>query len=157
MASNPKWNQPVDGWKRYFTDWIREPENIAVMHSNIFFDFRPVHGDQDLAAELKNHIFEHVDANRMFLAFLARSAVQNPPPLSFFRNVVVERSGEHRDAFDIKARAMTPLADAARVLVYDYGINIYGSTSAGARRAATCTSRSSTSSSARRFGTHSRS
>ncbi len=128
MASNPKWNQSLDGWKRYFSEWIREPENIAVMHSNIFFDFRPVYGDQVLAAELKHHIFEQVDANRLFLAFLARNAVQNPPPLSFFRNVVVERSGEHRDAFDIKARAMTPLADAARVLVYDYGINIYGST-----------------------------
>jgi CBS domain-containing protein len=59
---------------------------------------------------------------------MARSAVQNPPPLSFFRNVIVERSGEHRDAFDIKARAMTPLADAARVLIYDFGIDIYGST-----------------------------
>jgi CBS domain-containing protein len=42
--------------------------------------------------------------------------------------MVVERSGEHRDAFDIKARAMMPLADAARVLVYDLGISIYGST-----------------------------
>jgi CBS domain-containing protein len=42
--------------------------------------------------------------------------------------MVVERSGEHRDAFDIKARAMMPLADAARVLIYDLGINIYGST-----------------------------
>ena len=128
MASNPKWNQSLDGWKRCFTQWIREPENMAVMHSNIFFDFRPVYGDQSLAGELKDHIFEQVDANRMFLSFLARSAVQNPPPLSFFRNVVVERSGEHRDAFDIKARAMTPLADAARVLVYDFAINIYGST-----------------------------
>ena len=128
MASNPKWNQSVDDWKRCFTEWIREPENVAVMHSNIFFDFRPVYGEQGLAAELKNHIFEHVDANRLFLAFMARNAVLNPPPLSFFRNVVVERSGEHRDTFDIKARAMTPLADAARILVYDYKINIYGST-----------------------------
>ena len=42
--------------------------------------------------------------------------------------MVVERSGEHRDAFDIKLRAMTPLTDAARILVYDLGINIYGST-----------------------------
>jgi CBS domain-containing protein len=42
--------------------------------------------------------------------------------------MIVERGGEHTDAFDIKARAMMPLADAARVLVYDLGINIYGST-----------------------------
>lgn len=129
MASNPKWNQPLQVWKGYFTNWIHEPENIAVMHSNIFFDFRPVLGDQSLAAALKAHIFEHVEANQLFLAFLARAAVKNPPPLSFFRNMIVERSGEHRDAFDIKARAMTPLADAARVLIYDFGIDIYGSTS----------------------------
>ena len=128
MASNPKWNQPLEGWKQSFSDWIREPESIAVMHTNIFFDFRPVWGQNALAAELKQTIFELVEANRLFLAFQARNAVQNPPPLSFFRNMVVERSGEHRDAFDIKARAMTPLADAARVLIYDFGIEIYGST-----------------------------
>lgn len=128
MASNPKWNQPLTAWKRYFSGWMHEPENIAVMHSNIFFDFRPVFGDESLAAELKGHIFERLKSDRAFLSFFARNAAQNPPPLSFFRNMIVERSGEHRDAFDIKARAMMPLADAARVLVYDLGINIYGST-----------------------------
>ena len=30
---------------------------------------------------------------------------------------MVEKSGEHADDFDIKARAMMPLADAARVLI----------------------------------------
>jgi CBS domain-containing protein len=128
MASNPKWNQPLRSWKRYFSDWTREPENIAVMHTNIFFDLRPVYGDAALAAELKGHIFERVKVDRLFLSFFAKNATKNPPPLSFFRNMIVERSGEHRDAFDIKARAMMPLADAARVLVYDLGINIYGST-----------------------------
>jgi len=128
MASNPKWNQPLGGWKGYFSGWVREPENVAVMHTNIFFDFRPVWGDTSLASDLKKYIFDCIDANRLFLAFLARSAVQNPPPLSFFRDMVVERSGEHQDAFDIKARAMTPLADAARVLIYDFGIELYGST-----------------------------
>ncbi|MFZ1865098.1 MAG: DUF294 nucleotidyltransferase-like domain-containing protein [Polyangiales bacterium] len=128
MASNPKWNQPLGAWKRYFSDWIREPEKIAVMHTNIFFDLRPVHGDETLAHALKSHIFERIKTDRAFLAFFAQNATQNPAPLSFFRNMIVERSGEHRDAFDIKARAMMPLADAARVLIYDLGINIYGST-----------------------------
>jgi CBS domain-containing protein len=81
-----------------------------------------------LGSELKRYIFELVETERAFLSFFARNAVQNPPPLSFFRNMIVERSGEHRDAFDIKARAMTPLADAARVLIYEFGIDIYGST-----------------------------
>ncbi len=128
MASNPKWNQPLSQWKKYFNGWIREPEQVAVMHTNIFFDFRPVAGDTALASELKAHIFEQVSSQRSFLGFFAKHATQNPPPLSFFRNMIVERSGEHRDAFDIKARAMMPLADAARVLVYDFGIDMYGST-----------------------------
>ncbi|NNE19377.1 MAG: CBS domain-containing protein [Myxococcales bacterium] len=128
MASNPKWNQPLGAWKRCFSQWIREPENVAVMHTNIFFDFRPVYGENALAAELKGHIFESITVDRSFLSFFALNATRNPPPLSFFRNMIVERSGEHRDAFDIKARAMMPLADAARVLVYDLGIDIYGST-----------------------------
>ena len=128
MASNPKWNQPLASWKRLFAEWIHEPENIAVMHTNIFFDFRPVYGDTVLAAELKSHIFERIKVDRSFLSFFAKNATRNPPPLSFFRNMIVERSGEHRDAFDIKARAMMPLADAARILVYDLGIDIYGST-----------------------------
>jgi len=128
MASNPKWNQPLSSWKRLFSEWIHEPENIAVMHTNIFFDFRPVYGDSALAAELKGHIFDRIKVDRSFLGFFAKNATRNPPPLSFFRNMIVERTGEHRDAFDIKARAMMPLADAARVLVYDLGIDIYGST-----------------------------
>ena len=47
---------------------------------------------------------------------MAKNALLNPPPLSFFRNIIVEKEGEHKDAFDIKLRAMMPLADAARVL-----------------------------------------
>ncbi len=128
MASNPKWNRPLLDWKGYFHDWIHEPESVAVMHTNIFFDLRPVFGDDTLATNLKNYIFERVDAERAFLSFFARAATTNPPPLGFFRNMMIERSGEHRDAFDIKARAMMPLADAARVLVYDLGIDMYGST-----------------------------
>ena len=128
MASNPKWNQPLSQWKRYFTEWIHEPANIAVMHTNIFFDLRPAYGDDALAAQIKDHIFERLKTDRMFLTHFAHHATQNPPPLSFFRNMIVERSGDHQNAFDIKSRAMMPLADAARVLVYDLGINIYGST-----------------------------
>ena len=38
----------------------------------------------------------------------------------FFRNLVLEKNGEHKDSFDIKLRAMMPLADAARVLILQH-------------------------------------
>jgi CBS domain-containing protein len=46
--------------------------------------------------------------------------------MGFFRNFIVEKSGEQRDKFDIKLRAMMPLADAARLLMLShrvFGIN----------------------------------
>lgn len=57
-----------------------------------------------------------------FLSFMAKDALSNPPPLSFFRNFVVEKSGSHKDEFDLKLRAMLPLVDAARVLALQHAL-----------------------------------
>jgi len=122
MANNPKWCQPLSGWQEYFQHWILSPEPMALMHSTIFFDFRPVYGETQLADDLKSFILEKVVAGRGFIQFLAKNALQNPPPLSFFRNFIVESSGKHANEFDIKSRSMMPLCDAARVLCYDLQI-----------------------------------
>lgn len=121
MASNPKWCQPLAEWKKYFSGWIMQPQEKALMLSTIFFDYRPVYGSETLIAQLKDHLKKEIREERIFLNFLAKNALKNPPPLSFFKNLVVERSGEHQHEFDIKARAMMPLVDIARVLSLDIG------------------------------------
>ncbi|MBE63849.1 MAG: histidine kinase, partial [Flammeovirgaceae bacterium] len=45
-------------------------------------------------------------------------------PLSFFKNLIVERSGKHEDNFDVKRRAMIPLVDSARVLALEHGLKV---------------------------------
>jgi CBS domain-containing protein len=135
MASNPELTRPMSAWKASFDKWIRTPEPKALMLANIFFDLRPLEGDRALADQLVEHIRAAIRAERAFLPFLAHSALQNPAPLSFFRGFVVEKSGSHADGFDLKARAMMPLADAARVLTYDLELDPRGvSTSARFRR-----------------------
>lgn len=119
MASNPKWCLSLSEWKDLFSEWVNQPNADAILHSNIFFDFRPVFGNANLSKELTKHIFSDVEKQRIFLAFMAKNALKNPPPLSFFRNFVVEKGGEHKDEFDIKKRAMMPLVDAARVLTIE--------------------------------------
>jgi len=119
MASNPAWCLSLEDWKKQFSSWIFEPAPKAIMHCTIFFDYRAVYGMGELAAGLTGHIFKIIKGQALFLGLLAKDALQNPPPLTFFRNFVVESSGEHKDEFDIKARAMMPLADAARVLILD--------------------------------------
>lgn len=116
MAANPQWCMSLSEWKAQFSRWMLEPEPKAVMLCTIFFDYRPVYGQANLAEALTTHIFSVIDREAIFLAFLAKNALENPPPLTFFRDIMVERSGEHKHEFDIKARAMMPLCDAARVL-----------------------------------------
>ena len=117
MANNPDWVQPLSQWKTYFSQWISLPTPEALLKSSIFFDYRPVTGYKPLAEELTEHIYQEIRVKKGFLNFLAKSAVDTPPPLGFFKDFIVEKSGDHRDQFDIKSRAMLPLTDLARVLV----------------------------------------
>ena len=122
MASNPDLNRPLSEWKKKFGHLIESPDPKALMWASIFFDVRAVAGSVELGAALWDHIFEVKERSRGFLTFLAKNAESNPAPLSFFRNFVMERSGAHADTFDIKARAMMPLSDAARVFALDLEI-----------------------------------
>jgi CBS domain-containing protein len=121
MASNPKFCQPLSAWKKYFSNWIENPEPNAVMNSTIFFDYRTTYGNIKLQKALDEHLEKTISKHRIFLNHLAQNARQNPAPLSFFKKFVVEKSGEHKDNFDIKKRAMMPLSDAARVLCLESG------------------------------------
>ena len=126
MANNPEWCQPLSIWKGYFKQWILNPDPEALLKISIFFDYRAVYGAKELAQEMTSHIYNLVGERKIFLNFLAKNALLNPAPLGFFRNFLVEKSGQHQDKFDIKLRAMMPLVDAARLLVLSHqvvGIN----------------------------------
>lgn len=122
MGSNPELCLPLSGWTAKLEKLVRVPEPKALMEASIFFDFRHAHGDPSLPASMRESLTEDTREAPRFFTFLAKNALQNPPPLSFFRGFVVERSGEHEDRFDVKARAMMPLADAARVLAVEKGL-----------------------------------
>ena len=61
-------------------------------------------------------IFSLLKNNDTFYAYLGSDALKNPPPLSFFKQFIVEDDGEHKNEFDLKARALMPLIDGARVI-----------------------------------------
>jgi len=115
MASNPKWRQSLRVWKRYFTTWITVPEQKALMHANIFFDLRCVFGEAHLVDELKASIREDARKNEIFLALMAKNAMAFQPPLGFFRQFVLERSGEHKNTLDMKLHGIMPIVEIARI------------------------------------------
>jgi CBS domain-containing protein len=128
MANNPKWCQSLSEWSKQFNNWITTPDQDNLMLCTIFFDYEHVYGSKELVSKLSESIFKSIENRNIFLTYLGRNALLNPPPLSFFRQFLVEDDGEHKDQFDIKARAMMPLVDAARLLILSHNIKAINNT-----------------------------
>lgn len=122
MAKNPKWCASFDDWKMYFLNWIESPTPKAIMHFSIFFDLRPVYENKSLVEDLEKFIHNQIQKNPNCLRYLALNSVSSTPPLGMWKGFAVEKHGEHKDQFDIKARGTVPIVDAARVLALEVGI-----------------------------------
>ena len=122
MASNPRWRQRLSGWRREFRQWIHEPVPDAVLGASIFFDSRPIHGDDELHARLVEDIAAWAPRGQAFLAHLTKEAVANEPPLGFFRDFVLARAGEHKDTLDLKRGGVGAIVDLARVHALGAGL-----------------------------------
>ncbi len=122
MASNPAWCLSLNEWKSKFNTWIHKPGSKEILKCTIFFDIHHVFGEIDLYKKLKTSIYAAIKTYEIFLVFLAQNALKSPPPLSFFRQFLVEANGDHKDHFDIKSRAIMPLVDAGRLLSLDLQI-----------------------------------
>ncbi|WP_205617005.1 putative nucleotidyltransferase substrate binding domain-containing protein [Pelomicrobium methylotrophicum] len=122
MASNPQWCLSAAEWRAKFAAWIDSGSPEALLHGSIFFDFRPLHGESRLAAELRAWLMSRVCTNRRFLHQMAENALRNRPPLGFFRDFALDGSGEHRDTIDLKLNGATLFVDAARILSLQTGV-----------------------------------
>lgn len=123
MASNPKWRQPAPVWHQYFRTWCQVPEPMEIMHSTIFFDFRPGYGTLSLAEELRTMLTGLAQKQGLFLLHLARHCLTSRPPLSFFKNFIVEKDGEHKNTFDLKRKGLVFIVDFARLMSLKHGIS----------------------------------
>ena len=123
MASNHQWCQPLLTWKRYFSSWIHEPSAEAILKTLIFFDFRPLYGKFSLAEELRNSLKPMLKDNMVFFGHMANTITKNTPPIGFFKSFVVEKSGEHKNEFDLKVKGIAPLIDAVRFFALEWGVS----------------------------------
>ncbi len=112
MAGNPIWCQPVDMWKKYFTDWIKIPGPEELLEVSIFFDFRHCFGDQSLTDELHSFVKSGLKTNDIFFHHMA--AAWKPLNLP---------SGHISDAgTDIK-KILMPLTGIIRLYALKFGID----------------------------------
>ena len=122
MASNPKWRQsPLQSGKGTSTVISTQtPESI--LNSTIFFDFKAGFGDTGLADRLREEVRDTARRSDLFQLHMARSSLASRPPLSFFKNFIVEKDGEHKNTFDLKTRGLVFIVDFARLMSLKHGI-----------------------------------
>jgi CBS domain-containing protein len=92
-----------------------------MIHS-IFLDLRCLYGEKELVESLIDFISGCLRQPGPFLRDLAENAIYNRPPLGFFKKLVVEKTGEHKNQLNLKNKGLTPLVEAVRVLALDEGI-----------------------------------
>ncbi len=123
MASNPQWQLSLKAWKDCFMQWIERPDQKALMHASIFFDLRRVAGDRAMADELQTFILQKARKNTIFQALMTDNAMENTPPLGFFKQFVLENDGNHIHSLDLKKRGTIPIVDFARNYSLSEGVS----------------------------------
>jgi CBS domain-containing protein len=126
MAMNPKWCLSLEEWQNQFARWIDAGDPDALLNANIFFDFRSLFGDADLANQLRAWLLAQTTTTPRFLHQMAANALRNRPPLGLVRDFVVASDGEHANTLDLKLNGTTPFVDAARLFSLASGANATG-------------------------------
>jgi len=116
MASNADWCLSLEEWQDAFTAWLERPRAADLRRVAIFFDFRPLYGNFDLARPLRDWLRQNVREHREFLHCMVDESLSNRPPLGIVRDFVVSDDRQHPNTIDLKLNGVRPFVDAARVL-----------------------------------------
>jgi CBS domain-containing protein len=119
MATNPRWCQSSAVWSTYFQSWLRQADPATLSAAALFFDGRIIFGPDRLTIDISRMVRRELLENRSFLVRLARSAVQDRPPLGFFRQLVCGKSGKQERRLNLKAKGLQPLVAAVRLLALE--------------------------------------
>jgi CBS domain-containing protein len=112
-AHNPVFSRARSAWIAAARDWQHDPtlEN-ALLLSAMVADSRPLTNPR-LGESLTETIRSHTRTSQ-FLRALLDEALHWRPPTGFFRDFVVQHSGEHRGRLDLKPGGLTPVVSLAR-------------------------------------------
>jgi CBS domain-containing protein len=123
MASNPELCLTFDEWEEKFEHWIRTPEPQALLNATIFFDFRPLYGQSNLADRMRLTLLRRTRNNPLFLRMMAGNAIGIAPPLGTFRDFVTDADPDHPGTIDLKKYGARLFVDAARIFALGHEIS----------------------------------
>ena len=121
MATSKALRLPLEAWVERFHHWMSQQSPKASEQLSIIFDFRRVAGKLDAEAALDEIMRTAVD-RPVFLAHLARRALDLRPPIGFVRGLIVEHGGEHPGTVDLKHGGILIVGNIARAWAIRSGI-----------------------------------
>lgn len=122
MASNPELCLSVAEWKAKMEGWLHNSDPKALLDASICFDFRGLHGDGRLVAELRDWFLGTTRARPNFLRLMAENALQARPPLGMWGGFATEDAPNAPKTINIKLYGVRPFVDTARILALARGL-----------------------------------
>lgn len=123
MAVNPLWRKTLPQWVAQIAQWARRGSLVAVRLADIFFDFQPVWGEDELARELRRVVTGLVHDNRSFLRQMYQDNLEHNVALGFFGGFVTERDKhDYRGQVNLKYTGTLPLVSGIRLLALREGV-----------------------------------
>ena len=110
--------RPLSDWKAFYAGLVRDPIRNAIYTAREYLDFRVACGDASLGRDLQRVLLDELGRADAFIPVLANDTIANLPPLTFYRDSIVESDGSLRQTLDIEKTALDPLVDAARVFAF---------------------------------------
>ena len=123
MASNPELCLSVDEWHGRFSRWLRSTTPQALLDCTIYFDFRPIFGEESLAEELRAWLRKHIPDATLFLRFMAQDALRAQVPLGMIRDFSFDDNKDYPHTIDLKTQGTRLFVDVARILALASGID----------------------------------
>jgi CBS domain-containing protein len=121
MAGNPEWCLSSREWHERFSNWMTTPEPEAILKATIFFDFRPLYGQDDLADDLRQWLMPQPAQHPRFLHLMAEQSRAASPALNRLGQIVCDNDGSPHGV-DLKKRGTRIFVDAARIWALQLGL-----------------------------------
>jgi CBS domain-containing protein len=108
-------------WQARFRRYVRDPIGSSIYLGRPLFDLRPLGGRHRLVDEIEATVRDEVLRSQSFVSLLGNDCLANMPPLAFFRDAVVEETGQESQLLHLWRSALLPLVDVGRVFAIEAG------------------------------------
>ena len=123
MASNPLWRKSLPDWKKQINTWVNQHSPQDMRYIDMLYDFRSVHGKFELAEELRTHLIQQLQQNKI-LKFLYHSEEESNPAIGFFGQFILEREDPDNIGFlNLKHTGTLPLVESIRLYSIKHSID----------------------------------